>query len=134
MYFKRNHYYMYISTVYTYMKDNARQMHTPKAASDFHRKNYNNFIRFSFLLPAQVAYREAMRNISLYLGGASLTSTGLEGQLGRLEAAAVVPVQWSDLTSLSPSSVFQPGFVGLEQLRTVLEDLVGGMYMFLNER
>ena len=75
-----------------------------------------------------------MRNISLYLGGASLTSTGLEGQLGRLEAAAAVPVQWPDLTSLSPSSVFQPGFVGLEQLRTVLEDLVGGMYMFLNER
>ena len=72
-----------------------------------------------------------MRNISLYLGGASLASAGLEGQLGRLEAATAVPVQWSDLTSLSPSSVFQPGFVGLEQLRTVLEDLVGGMYMYM---
>ena len=78
--------------------------------------------------PVQRAYGEEMRNIHLFLDRANLISPVLEGQLGRLEATTMVPIQWAELTELallSPSSLFQPDFVGLVGLRRVLEDLVG---------
>ena len=68
-----------------------------------------------------------MQRIYRNLTRANLVSSSLEKQLGLLDAAAAVPVEWEELTGLvhlSPSFLFQSGFVGLVELRTVLEDLV----------
>ena len=85
---------------------------------------WSTFPQFLFL---QRKYSEDMQRIYRNLTGANLVSLSLENQLQKLEAAVAEPVQWEELEELahvSPSSLFQSDFVGLVELRTVLEDLV----------